>query len=83
MGTHSSILVWEIRGQRSLAGYSLRGRKELDVTEQLNNIIFNGKSMNAFSQRYLSGREDRKKKTKISLLTTAAQHCMQDPSQSN
>ena len=50
------------RGQRSLAGYGLRGRKEWDVTEQLNDIILNGKSVNAFSQRYLSGREDRKKK---------------------
>ena len=26
MVTHSSILTWEIHGQRSLAGYSLRGR---------------------------------------------------------
>ena len=26
-------------GQRSLAGYSLLGRKELDTTEQLNNSM--------------------------------------------
>ena len=33
MATHSSILGWKIPGQRSLAGYSLWGRKELDTTE--------------------------------------------------
>ena len=33
--THSSILAWRIHGQRSLAGYSPWGRKELDMTEQL------------------------------------------------
>ena len=27
MATHSSILAWEIHGQRSLAGYSPWGRK--------------------------------------------------------
>ena len=31
MATHSNILAWE--GQRSLVGYSLWGRKELDTTE--------------------------------------------------
>ena len=35
MATHSSIFAWEIYGQRSLAGYSLRGCKESDMTEQL------------------------------------------------
>ena len=36
MATHSSILAWRIHGhQRSLAGYSLLGRKELDTTERL------------------------------------------------
>ena len=35
MATHSSILAWEIPGQRSLVGYSLWGRKELDMTERL------------------------------------------------
>ena len=35
MATHSSILAWRIRGQRSLMGYSLWGLKELDMTEQL------------------------------------------------
>ena len=29
--THSSILAWESHGQRSLAGYSPWGRKELDA----------------------------------------------------
>ena len=31
--THSSILAWEIHGQRRLAGYSPWGRKGLDTTE--------------------------------------------------
>ena len=33
--THSSILAWEIHGQRSLVGYSPWGHKESDTTEQL------------------------------------------------
>ena len=33
MAIHSSILAWRIHGQRSLAGYSLWGHKESDVTE--------------------------------------------------
>ena len=33
MVTHSSILAGEFHGQRSLAGYSPLGRKELDSTE--------------------------------------------------
>ena len=32
MANHSSILAWEIRGQRSLAGYSPWGHKESDTT---------------------------------------------------
>ena len=36
MATHSSILAWEIPEQRSLAGYSPWGCKELDTIEQLN-----------------------------------------------
>ena len=35
MATHSSILAWRIHGQRSLVGYSPRGRKESDMTERL------------------------------------------------
>ena len=35
MVTHSSILAWKIHEQRSLAGGSLWGCKELDMTEQL------------------------------------------------
>ena len=35
MATHSSILPGESHGQRSLAGYSPRDRKELDMTERL------------------------------------------------
>ena len=33
MATHSSILARESHGQRSLAGYSSWGCKELDTTE--------------------------------------------------
>ena len=33
MATHSSFLPGEAHGQRSLAGYSPKGRKELDTTE--------------------------------------------------
>ena len=35
MATHCSILAWRSQGQRSLAGYGPRGRKELDTTERL------------------------------------------------
>ena len=35
MTTHSSILAWEIHGQRSLVDYSPFGCKESDTTEQL------------------------------------------------
>ena len=35
MATHSSILAWRIHGRRSLGGYRLWGRKQLDMTEQL------------------------------------------------
>ena len=35
MATHSSILVWEIPGQRSLADFSPWGHKESETTEQL------------------------------------------------
>ena len=35
MATHSVFLPGEFHGQRSLAGYSPKGRKDLDVTEWL------------------------------------------------
>ena len=35
MATHSSILAGEFHGQKSLAGYSSGGGKELDTTERL------------------------------------------------
>ena len=35
MATHSSILAGKFQRQWSLAGYSPRGHKELDMTEQL------------------------------------------------
>ena len=37
MATRSSIIAWEIHGQRSLVGSSPWGRKESDMTEHLNN----------------------------------------------
>ena len=36
MATHSSILAWRIPWEKSLVGYSPRGCKESDMTEQLN-----------------------------------------------
>ena len=35
MANHSIILAWRSHGQRSLAGYSPLGGKELDMTERL------------------------------------------------
>ena len=35
MATHSSILAWEIHGQRSLVGCSPCGHKESDTTDGL------------------------------------------------
>ena len=35
MAIHSSILAWRIHGWRSRVGYSLQGRRESDMTEQL------------------------------------------------
>ena len=49
MATYSSILAWRIHGERSLVGYSPRGRKESDTTEQLSPIpliaLYNPDSM--------------------------------------
>ena len=39
MATHSTILAGESHGQRSLAGYSPCGGKELDTTERLTHIM--------------------------------------------
>ena len=38
--THSSILAWKIHGQRSLVGYSLWGREESDMNEQLSAMVW-------------------------------------------
>ena len=35
MATHSSILAWKIPWQRHLAGCSLWGRRELDMTQHI------------------------------------------------
>ena len=40
MAINSSILAWRIQGQRSLAGYSPLGLKELDMTERLTYILY-------------------------------------------
>ena len=40
MVTHSSILTWEIHGQRSLAGYNPWSLKELDMTEWLTLLLW-------------------------------------------
>ena len=39
IATHSSILAWESHGQRSLAGYSLWGLKESDMTEHAHKVF--------------------------------------------
>ena len=39
MATHSRILAWKSHGQRSLAGYSPCGHKDLDTAEQLTHIM--------------------------------------------
>ena len=46
MATHSSILVWRIHRQRSLAGYSPWGRKESYVTEYVH--VDNGQEPKCF-----------------------------------
>ena len=38
MATHSSTLAWKIPRRKELVGYSLRGHKELDMTEQLSMV---------------------------------------------
>ena len=49
MTTHSSVLAWRTHGQRSLVGYSPRGHKELDKTEQLTLLFyFQGAIFQAF-----------------------------------
>ena len=45
MVTHSSILAWKIHKQRSLAGDSLWGCKELDMTEQLTLYLISSNSL--------------------------------------
>ena len=40
MALHSSILAWEIHGQRSLIGYCPQGHKESDMIERLPFIFF-------------------------------------------
>ena len=35
VATHTSIISWETHGQRSSAGYSPWGHKDLDMTEHI------------------------------------------------
>ena len=39
MATHASVLAWKILWTAGMAGYSPWGRKESDMTEQLNKTI--------------------------------------------
>ena len=47
--THSSILAWKSHGQSSLVGYSPKGRKESDTTEQLSMHSHRIKHMGVFN----------------------------------
>jgi len=38
MVTYSTILAWELHGQRSLVGYSSQGGKDLDMTEYMTHV---------------------------------------------
>ena len=40
MATHSSILAWEVHGQRSLVGCNPRSHKELDKTEHTHLLYY-------------------------------------------
>ena len=40
MATYSSVLAWRIHRQRSLAGYTPWGRKELDTTEHSSGLWY-------------------------------------------
>ena len=40
MTIHTTVLAWEIHGQKSLVGYSPWGCKELDTTERLNTYVY-------------------------------------------
>ena len=39
MATHSSVFVWRIHGQRSLADYRPRGHKAWDTAERLSSSL--------------------------------------------
>ena len=55
METHSSILAWEIPWQSSLMGYSPRGHKESDTTEQHTHTHTHTHTHNFLIQRKTSG----------------------------
>ena len=54
MATHSSILAWEIPGQRSLVGYSPWSQKESDMTERLTQRLNTGHGSESESRSVLS-----------------------------
>ena len=51
MTTTPVFLPGEFHGQRSLAGYGPRGRKELDITEQLTLVSLRGKNVSLKDHR--------------------------------
>ena len=44
MAIHSSVLAWEIHGQRSLAGYRPWDHKRVDMTEQQEHNLMSEKN---------------------------------------
>ena len=53
--THSMFLLGEFLGQRSLAGYSPRSGKELDITERLTLSVFSHDSKDYRRMRLNAG----------------------------
>ena len=53
--THSCILAWRIPWQRSLAGYSPWGHKELDMTQWLSLSLFTWHCRDLGKEEYIRG----------------------------
>ena len=45
LATHSSILAWRIPRQKRLVGYSPRGGKESDMTDQLTPLVLRDQNL--------------------------------------
>ena len=69
MATRSSIFAWKIHGQRSLAGYSSWGHKELDTTEQMSTLGFRktGLSSKKKMQQMFKGKKITKSQSLLSV----------------